>query len=84
MLLALKPLIDSTLIRKNTVSPRVLIIVNKNQNQLRKCCIESFVLKTDNIAILVTSVNNHSSACYSLKSELAIRWLLCLIFIMLK
>ena len=30
---------------------KMLSIVSKNQNKLRKCCMQSFALKTDTIAI---------------------------------
>ena len=35
----------------NAVRLKMLSIVSKNQNKLRKCCIYSVVLKTDIIAI---------------------------------
>ena len=37
----------------------MISIVCENQNKLHKCCIQTFFLKTSNIASLVTKVNNH-------------------------
>ena len=42
---------ESTLTRGNVVRLRMLSIVSKNQNKLGKCCIYSFFLKTDVVAI---------------------------------